>query len=115
MDEFRLRIIAQQDKKLDQRSSGYTRNRAPIQRITNRPKTGTLRVKWLNELEQEEDLGIPTRFEEKYTKGCYNAAIIRYFLIDKLYTPNQLYGKQYRQRHNNKQEDFYMQLDEKVV
>ena len=66
------------------------------------------RVKQLDKLEQEEDLGILTRFKERYTKGCYNIVIIRYFLTDKLYTLNQLYGKQYRQRHNNKQEDFYM-------
>jgi len=52
-----------------------------------------LRVKWLNELEQEEDLGIPTRFKERHTKGYYNAAIIRYFLIDRLYILNQLYKK----------------------
>jgi len=47
-----------------------------------------LKVKWLNELEQEEDLGILTRFKERYTKGCYNTAITRYFLIDRLYILN---------------------------
>jgi len=71
----------------------YNRDRAPIQRITNRPKAGTPRVKWLDKLEQEEDLGILTRFKERYTKGCYNAVIIRYFLIDRPYILNQLYGK----------------------
>ena len=35
--------------------------------------------------------------------------------MDKLYILTQLYKKQYRQRKNNKQEDFYIQLDEKVV
>jgi hypothetical protein len=55
-----------------------------------------LRAKWLAELEEEEDLGIPTRFEERHIKGYYNAVIIRYFLIDKLYTLNQLYRKWYR-------------------
>ena len=39
----------------------------------------------------------------------------RYFLIDELYTLIQLYKKQYRQRKNNKWEDFYIQLDKKVV
>ena len=35
--------------------------------------------------------------------------------MDKLYILTQLYKKQYRQRKNNKQEDFYIQLDKKVV
>ena len=35
--------------------------------------------------------------------------------MDKLYILIQLYKKQYRQRKNNKQEDFYIQLDKKVV
>jgi hypothetical protein len=43
------------------------------------------RAKWLNKLEDKEDLGILTRFKECYIKGYYNAAIIRYFLTDKLY------------------------------
>ena len=61
-----------------------------------------LKVKWLNKLEQEEDLGIPTRFKERHIKGCYDAVMTRYFLTDRLYTLNQLYRKWYRQRHNNK-------------
>jgi hypothetical protein len=44
-----------------------------------------LRAKWLNELEDKEDLGILTRFKERYIKGCYNAVIIRYFFIDEPY------------------------------
>jgi len=75
----------------------YRRDRVPVRRITNRLSTGTPRVKWLDKLEQEEDLDIPTRFKERHTKGCYNIAMIRYFLIDRLYTLNQLYGKWYRQ------------------
>jgi len=74
----------------------YRRDRVPIQRITNRPSIGTLKAKWLEKLEQEEDLDILTRFKEKYTKGYYNTAIIRYFLIDRPYTLNQLYRKWYR-------------------
>ena len=35
--------------------------------------------------------------------------------MDKPYILIQLYKKQYRQRKNNKQEDFYIQLDKKVV
>jgi len=75
---------------------GYIRDRAPVQRVTNRPSIGTPRVKWLNKLEQEEDLDILVRFKERHTKGYYNAAMIRYFLIDKPYILNQLYGKWYR-------------------
>jgi hypothetical protein len=43
------------------------------------------RAKWLNKLEDKENLGILTRFEERYIKGYYNIVIIRYFLIDKPY------------------------------
>ena len=35
--------------------------------------------------------------------------------MDEPYILTQLYKKQYRQRKNDKQEDFYIQLDEKVV
>ena len=91
------------------------RERKPIRQVTNRPRAGTPRVKQLNELEQEEDLGILTRFKERHTKGCHNVAITRYFLTDEPYTLTQLYKKWYRQRKNNKWEDFYIQLDKKVV
>jgi len=67
---------------------GYIRNRAPMRRVINRPSTGTPRVKWLNKLEQEEDLDILIRFKKRHTKGCYNIAITRYFLTDRLYTLN---------------------------
>jgi len=70
---------------------GHIRDRVPIQRITNRPKIGTLRAKWLTKLEEEEDLGILTRFKERHIKGCYNAAIKRYFLTDTPYTLKGLY------------------------
>jgi hypothetical protein len=63
-------------------------NKAPIRRVTNRPRVNIPRAKWLTELEEEEDLGILTRFEERYTKGYYDAVLTRYFLIDRLYTLN---------------------------
>ena len=75
---------------------GYIRDRAPIRRVTNRLSVGTPRAKWLDKLEQEEDLDILVRFKERHTKGYYNAAITRYFLIDRLYILNQLYGKWYK-------------------
>jgi hypothetical protein len=43
------------------------------------------RAKWLNKLEDEENLGILTRFEEYYIKGCHDIVITRYFLTDKPY------------------------------
>jgi len=80
---------------------GYIKDRAPVRRITNRPSVGIPRAKWLNKLEQEEDLNIPTRFKKRHTKEYHNAAMTRYFLTDRLYTLNQLYRKWYRQRHND--------------
>ena len=74
-----------------------------------------LRVKQLTKLEEDKELEIPTRFKKRHTKGYYNAVIKRYFLINRLYNLIKLYQKQYRQRKNNKQEDFYIQLDKKVV
>jgi hypothetical protein len=44
------------------------------------------RAKWLNKLEDKENLGILTRFEERYIKGYYNIAMTRYFLMDEPYT-----------------------------
>ena len=35
-----------------------------MRKVTNRPRAGTLRVKWLTEPEQEEDLNILPRFKE---------------------------------------------------
>jgi len=62
-----------------------------LKKVTNRPKIGTLRVKWLKELEQEKDLGVLTRFKERYIKGRYKAVITKYFLMDRLYTLIELY------------------------
>jgi len=75
---------------------GCIRDRAPVRRVTNRPSVGMPRVKWLDELEQEEDLDIPVRFKERHIKGCCDVVITRYFLIDRLYILNQLYRKWYR-------------------
>jgi len=38
--------------------------KTPIWKVTNRLKAGILRAKWLTELEEEENLGILTRFQE---------------------------------------------------
>ena len=50
-----------------------------------------LRAKQLTKLEENKDLEILTRFKEQYTKGYYNIAIKRYFLIDRLYNLIELY------------------------
>ena len=39
-----------------------------------RPRAGTPRAKWLEELEQEEDLKAATRFAEKNIRKCYKTA-----------------------------------------
>ena len=49
------------------------------------------RVKWLSKLEDKEDLGVPTRFKERYIKGYYNIVIKRYFFIEQLYILKELY------------------------
>ena len=49
------------------------------------------RAKWLNELEEEENVGVLTRFVERYTKGCNKVVIKRYFLKDRLYILIELY------------------------
>ena len=74
-----------------------------------------LRVKQLNKLEEEENIGVLTRFVERYTKGYNKVVIKRYFLKDRLYTLIELYQKQYRQQRSNDQEEFYKQLDKMVI
>jgi len=53
VEEFRARITLWQEQKLDKRSSilGRIRDRAPIRKVINRPRVGTLRAKWLTKLE----------------------------------------------------------------
>ena len=42
----------------------YIKDRAPIRKVINRLRLEILRAKWLDKLEQEEDLGILIRFIE---------------------------------------------------
>ena len=93
----------------------YIKDRGPIRKVTNRPRVGMLRVKQLSNLEQEEDLGIPTRFAERHIKGYNNTAIKRYFFVDRSYILIKLYRKWYNQRGNDEQEDFCIQLDKKAI
>jgi len=78
------------------------REKTLIRKVTNRLKVGTPRAKWLTELEDKENLGILTRFQERHTKGCHEVVIKRYFLTDRSYTLSKLYRKWFRQRYNNK-------------
>ena len=43
-------------------------------KATSRPKAGTLRVKWLEELKEEENLGVLIRFKERNIGKCYKTA-----------------------------------------
>jgi hypothetical protein len=113
--EFRQRIIAWQKQNTEAKTAERLNSRMPTRKVTNRPKAGTPRAKWLEELEEEEDLGVPTRFAERHIKGCNDAAMKRYFLTDRSYTLTELYRKWYKQRHNDEWEDFYMWLDEKAI
>ena len=40
-----------------------------------RPKAGTPKTKWLEELKQEEDFKTATRFTEKNIGKCYKTAV----------------------------------------
>ena len=72
---------------------GYLRDRAPIQKVTNRPKVGIFRAKQLNKLKLEEDLGILIKFAERYIKG-YNNLVIKRQIIGRLYILSKSYQKQ---------------------
>jgi hypothetical protein len=41
-----------------------------LRKLIYRPKTGTLRAKWLKELELEEELRVTTKFTEKNIEKC---------------------------------------------
>jgi hypothetical protein len=115
MEEFRHRIFAWQQYDTRSLMQDKVKGKTPTRRITNRPRAGTPRAKWLNELEEEENVGVPTRFAERHTKGCDEAAMKRYFLKDRSYTLTELYRKWYRQRRSDDWEEFYEWLDKMVI
>jgi hypothetical protein len=41
-----------------------------LKKLTYRPRTGTLRAKWLEELELKEELRVTIRFAKKNIKKC---------------------------------------------
>ena len=67
------------------------RKRLGVKRATTRLKISILRVKWLQELKQEENIVILLRFKERYIKGCYKIALKRYYIKDKPITLTIIY------------------------
>ena len=53
----------------------YPKYRLRAKKATIRLKVGTLRVKWLQELKQEENIAILFKFKERHLKGCYKIAL----------------------------------------
>ena len=47
-----------------------------------RPKAGTPRAKWLEELKQEEDFRAATKFTERNIGKCHKTVVKKYFLKD---------------------------------
>jgi len=56
------------------------RQRVILRKIINRPRVGTLRVKWLEELEQEEGFKAITRFVECNINIYYKTATKKFFI-----------------------------------
>jgi hypothetical protein len=45
-----------------------------LRKLIYRPKVGTLRAKWLKELELEEKFGVTIRFTERNIRKCWEIA-----------------------------------------
>jgi hypothetical protein len=95
--------------------SEHPKHRFGAKKATTRPKIGTPRAKWLQELEQEEDMAILPRFEERHIKGCREAASRRYHRKDKPMTLTTVYQEWYKQRTNDDWESFDEWLDENIT
>ena len=59
------------------------KKRLEVKKATIRLKISILRVKWLQELKFKENIVILLKFKERYLKGCYKAALKRYYKKDK--------------------------------
>ena len=55
--------------------SKYLKYKFGAKKATIKLKIGILRVKWLQELKQEENIAILPKFEERHIKGYYKAAL----------------------------------------
>ena len=56
--------------------------RVILKKAISGPRIGTLRAKWLKELEREEDFRAFTRFVECYISILYKTATKRFFIKD---------------------------------
>ena len=61
----------------------YLKYRLGAKKATIRLKVGILRVKWLQELKQEENIAILPRFKKRHFKSYYKVASQRYYIKDK--------------------------------
>ena len=91
------------------------KHRTSPKKSTHRPRAGTPRAKWLEELESEEELGAVTRFAERNIGKCYETAAGRYFLKDHPMSITQVYQKWYRTRLCDDWEDFDVWLDNNIT
>ena len=53
----------------------YLKYKLGAKKAIIRLKVGTLRAKWLQELEQEENITILSKFKKRYFKGYYKVAL----------------------------------------
>ena len=53
----------------------YLKYRLGAKKATIRPKVGTPRAKWLQELKWEENIAILLKFKKRHLKGYYKAAL----------------------------------------
>ena len=93
----------------------HPKYRVPARRATNRPRYGTPRAKWLEELEREEQTTRFTRHEERHAKGCNEAAMRQYFTKERPYTLTEMYRRWYRQRKTDDWEDFDGWMDANIT
>jgi len=59
--------------------------------VINKLKYGTLKIKWLKELELEEWINKLSRFQERNIKGCYKAVSRHYFIKKEPKTLKEIY------------------------
>ena len=50
-------------------------HRTLLRKLMYRPKTGTPKIKWLEELKQEKDFKTATRFAKRNIRKCYKTAV----------------------------------------
>ena len=53
----------------------YPKYRLGAKKATIRPKVGTPKAKWLQELKQEEDIVILPKFKKRHFKGYYKVVL----------------------------------------